>query len=138
MNEDQLIAHIMDLKEGLGLSAGQNKIIMNNQSEMFERLRHIELKQVSGASELQEVKRIVTNGLKHKLDEACLTMSDTCKTLDTRLQRLESFGWFRTKITWLRDVVFWSIVIGAWAVVIATHGKELGQYILKHILKIAS
>lgn len=69
--DDISIGLLADIKEQIGESRGQIGIILKSHDEIFSRLNTLTVNQQKNRDELQEVKRIVTNGLTKKMDELC-------------------------------------------------------------------
>lgn len=67
--------------------------------------------QLAYVAETAQLRQIVTNGLSHNVLAIRERLDEVCQVYGARLDRLESFGWFRDKVTFLRDYLFW-IVLG--------------------------
>ena len=116
-------AHICDrhdsvidaLKEGnqnLAALKEWRQNVTESQIRMEEKLDAMAEKQIEYIEEVAQLKHIVTNGLSHNVLAIRENIDRVCKDYEKRLMDLESFGWFRNKMTFLRDYAFWVLLGG--------------------------
>jgi len=98
--------------------------IIERQIDYVKTSARIEMKQ-------EQIEKIVTNGLSHKVADLTKKLDAFCEEFRERIGNLEDFQWFRIPVTKLRDKIFWV----ALKVALAGGGLYLIFYYMEGVLK---